>query len=78
MPIYEYTCEKCGNNFEALLKSASSPAPECPECSSAKVKRRLSSFAAKVNSTAPCGAKGACPSSSPSGCGCGGCCHHNH
>ena len=28
MPIFEYECKKCGHQFEALLKSASEPAPE--------------------------------------------------
>jgi putative FmdB family regulatory protein len=31
MPIYEYLCRQCGNRFEYLLLSSSSPA-ECPSC----------------------------------------------
>ena len=38
MPIFEYECKKCGHQFEALLKSASSPAPKCPECGAANPK----------------------------------------
>ena len=45
MPIFEYACKKCGHQFEALLKSASDPAPECPECHASGAKRLLSRFA---------------------------------
>ena len=50
MPIYEYTCNGCGKEFEALVRS-SSPAPECPECHSTELHKRLSVFAA-LNSSA--------------------------
>ena len=32
MPIYEYRCEKCENQFEMLQKITSEPLKECPEC----------------------------------------------
>ncbi|MBP1748902.1 MAG: hypothetical protein H6Q52_1441, partial [Deltaproteobacteria bacterium] len=30
MPIYEYTCRKCGNEFEVIIFGDDTP--ECPEC----------------------------------------------
>ncbi|HNX27212.1 MAG TPA: zinc ribbon domain-containing protein [Phycisphaerae bacterium] len=77
MPIYEYTCENCGKDFEKLV-SSSAAKPLCPECGSKKVQRRFSTFAAHGG-----GAAGKCPSASscpmseqPGCCGCG--CHGGH
>jgi putative FmdB family regulatory protein len=69
VPIYEYTCQKCRNNFEKLVRTMSDQAPKitCPECGSANVARALSVFAV--------GAEGAAKSASdlPPMCGrCGG------
>ncbi len=33
MPIYEYQCEKCENQFEMLQKITAEPLKECPDCS---------------------------------------------
>src|SRR5262245_404880 len=32
MPIYEYTCQKCGRHLEALQKMSDKPLTRCPEC----------------------------------------------
>ena len=32
MPIYEYQCEKCGHQFDALQKISEKPLKKCPEC----------------------------------------------
>ncbi|PYV90999.1 MAG: FmdB family transcriptional regulator [Acidobacteria bacterium] len=32
MPIYEYRCEKCGNQFEVIQKISDSPLKTCPTC----------------------------------------------
>lgn len=45
MPIYEYHCDKCGENFELFVRSASQRGePECPRCGSTKVKKAISLF----------------------------------
>ncbi|MCP4246890.1 MAG: zinc ribbon domain-containing protein [bacterium] len=47
MPIYEYLCNACGHAFEELVRSASARDPvKCPECSSARTGRQMSTFAA--------------------------------
>lgn len=52
MPIYEFTCQDCGKEFEELLRSASAfDEVECPSCSSPEVSRKISLFAAKATSS---------------------------
>jgi putative FmdB family regulatory protein len=43
MPIYEYACQGCGREFEALVRSGT--VPECPQCRSSQLTKRLSVFA---------------------------------
>lgn len=35
MPIYEYKCLKCNNEFEAVQKFSDSPVNKCPSCGGA-------------------------------------------
>jgi len=49
MPIYEYACNGCGKEFETLVRE-SSPAPECPDCHSTALHKKLSVFAALKSS----------------------------
>jgi putative FmdB family regulatory protein len=44
MPIYEYRCSKCDNEFE-LLVLRTSPVPACPACQSEDIEQLLSAFA---------------------------------
>jgi putative FmdB family regulatory protein len=46
MPIFEYNCEQCGKEFEALVRGQEQPA--CPHCGSAKLSRLFSVPAAPV------------------------------
>jgi putative FmdB family regulatory protein len=43
MPIYEYACRTCGNEFETLVRSG--VAPDCPSCRSTDLAKKLSVFA---------------------------------
>jgi putative FmdB family regulatory protein len=43
MPIYEYACQDCGREFEALVRADTVPA--CPACQSTLLKKQLSVFA---------------------------------
>jgi len=43
MPIYEYGCNKCGHEFETLVRS--STVPDCPNCHSTSLDKKLSTFA---------------------------------
>jgi putative FmdB family regulatory protein len=40
MPIYEYRCQQCSNEFEVLVRSDT--APRCPDCDSEELEKLLS------------------------------------
>ena len=42
MPIYEYACGKCKNEFEVEQRITDDPIKTCPACRSRKVKRLIS------------------------------------
>ncbi|MFW6082736.1 MAG: FmdB family zinc ribbon protein [Chloroflexota bacterium] len=45
MPVYEYTCETCGEGFELFVRSATQQKePQCPRCGSNKVRKAVSLF----------------------------------
>ena len=45
MPIYEYQCAACGEQFELFLRSATQKAAStCPKCGSLEVKKTVSLF----------------------------------
>ena len=45
MPIYEYDCQDCDSQFEALVLGREEPC--CPKCGGKKVQRRMSTFSHK-------------------------------
>jgi putative FmdB family regulatory protein len=49
MPIYEYRCKDCGNEFEALVRKSDVPA--CPGCSGTELERLLSLPALQTETT---------------------------
>jgi putative FmdB family regulatory protein len=48
MPIFEFVCEVCGNDFEELVFSFSTASVRCPACESQQVKKKLSTFTTKT------------------------------
>lgn len=70
MPIFEYMCKKCNNQFEELVSSRDSRVA-CPNCASHTVEKQLSTFG--VGAHDPC-ASGACGMPAPGPmCGQGAC-----
>jgi putative FmdB family regulatory protein len=68
MPIYEYRCRKCGEDFEFLLQNRKrKPTVTCPKCHSARTQRLMSAFAGKIGNTAGGGAS--CGSCAATSCG---------
>lgn len=48
MPIYEYQCQKCGNELEALQKVSDEPLLDCPECGSPSLRKKVSAVAFRL------------------------------
>ncbi len=42
MPIYEYQCQACGNEHEALQKMSAEPLVTCPDCNEPELKKKIS------------------------------------
>lgn len=42
MPIYEYQCNACGHQHEALQKLGAEPLSICPACNQAELKKKIS------------------------------------
>jgi putative FmdB family regulatory protein len=45
MPIYEFHCEKCGQDSEVLVRSSKWAGTKCPHCGSTKLDKKFSTFA---------------------------------
>ena len=45
MPIYEYRCKACGNDFEKLVHLSSKDPIRCPKCESEDVSKKISMVA---------------------------------
>ncbi len=43
MPLYDYHCTACGQDFEALVRSGSTPV--CPHCASTALEKNVSRIA---------------------------------
>jgi putative FmdB family regulatory protein len=63
MPIFEYVCQKCHHQFEALVYGKQKA--ECPKCHATKLDAQLSVFAVSAKGpssaavpAAPCGSCG--------------------
>lgn len=73
MPIFEYTCNKCGEELEILTRAGKEP--ECTSCHSKSLTKKFSVFA--VNSgdsnTTPDCTTGGCPGFNAGTCGSGMC-----
>lgn len=42
MPIYEYQCQACGNEHEAIQKMSAEPLIVCPACNEPELKKKIS------------------------------------
>ena len=48
MPIYEYQCESCRHQLEALQKLSEAPLTRCPACGESALKKRMSASAFRL------------------------------
>jgi len=42
MPFYEYRCEACGHELEAMQKMSDAPLTDCPACGAAALTKLIS------------------------------------
>lgn len=42
MPIYEYQCQACGHEYEALQKYSDAPLTDCPACNKPELVKKIS------------------------------------
>ena len=42
MPMFDFVCGKCGEEFEELVSAGDDTSPACPACGSTKTKRQMS------------------------------------
>ncbi|MCX6344289.1 MAG: zinc ribbon domain-containing protein [Armatimonadetes bacterium] len=49
MPIYEFICRLCEQQFEILTSVSKASEAECPKCGSKELKRLMSMFAVKIS-----------------------------
>lgn len=69
MPLYEFSCKKCGKKFEELVFNDKSPL--CPNCKSADTEKLLSCNTRRFRSSSD--SDYAAPSAGGGGCaGCSG------
>jgi|Deesub1362A_J573_1020465.scaffolds.fasta_scaffold01430_6 putative FmdB family regulatory protein len=51
MPIYEFRCPQCGEEFEELvLRMGSESQVRCPECGAQGPEKKISRFASRASS----------------------------
>jgi len=48
MPLYEYRCNACGHELEAIQKMSAAPLTDCPECGEATLKKLISAAAFRL------------------------------
>jgi putative FmdB family regulatory protein len=48
MPIYEYQCQACHKELEALQKISDEPLLECPDCGEPSLKKKISAAAFRL------------------------------
>lgn len=71
MPIYEYHCATCNDDFEMLVRTSTDGAHvACPTCEGEQVTKKFSAFATAHASEAAIGSPAAMSRGCGSGCGC--------
>lgn len=48
MPIYEYQCQSCDKQLEALQKISDAPLVDCPECGESALRKKVSAAAFRL------------------------------
>lgn len=71
MPIYEYHCATCEDDFEMLVRSSSEGEHvACPTCEGEEVSKKFSAFATSNAGEPAIGSNAAMSRGCGAGCGC--------
>ncbi|MGB1238781.1 MAG: FmdB family zinc ribbon protein [Pseudomonadales bacterium] len=49
MPIFDFECGQCGHVFEKLVLRSDAPAPNCADCDSTEVEKKVSAPAFRLS-----------------------------
>ena len=64
MPIYEFDCSECGEEFEELVMSSNwEDKVSCPHCDSKKIHKKVSLFASRSSGVSNTISPAACTTS---------------
>ncbi len=58
MPLFDYRCEQCDKEFEALVSGERTP--ECPACGSRDLEKQLAGFAVGASNRSSAATPGSC------------------
>ncbi len=93
MPIYEYVCQACGHELEAIQKVSDEPLVTCPVCNKIELKKKISAAGFRLkgsgwyetdfkNKSTKKGdvkeTKSSAKTAAKASCGGGGCGSHKH
>jgi putative FmdB family regulatory protein len=91
MPIYEYQCQACGHEYEALQKLSDAPLTDCPVCHKPDLVKKISAAGFRLkgggwyetdfksgNKKNVAGEGGSSTPAPAAGCAGGGCNKHQH
>lgn len=75
MPIYEYACNSCAHQFEAMQKMSDAPLSACPACGKAELVKLVSAAGFRLKGEGWSGTtkRPTEPAAPPAGCGGGAC-----
>lgn len=63
MPLFEFVCKDCGEQFETLVFSSSDKTEiECPKCKSNNTEKKISIFASSGNNGSNAASSNSCSS----------------
>jgi len=51
MPIYQYQCDQCNHELEALQKMSDDKLVDCPECGAPSLRKKVTAAAFKLKGT---------------------------
>lgn len=54
MPIFEYHCRECGQDFEKIVNIGNTESVVCPGCGSSETTKKISAFSEVKKTSKPC------------------------